>query len=310
MLTLRSPARWIPDSSWSLGCGTIRGGLGLYRVSIFVEDSLMQTRHLCFPLFLCLLVSCSQAKDDSLSEEDGQKVMVAFQAEDYDTVISLTAEIPETSRWDRVRTLSLQRRGEERFFEGKIKESIEDFDAVIARIPEQDPHHWQRGLCYYYAEEYGKGKAQFERHQEVNSQDVENAVWHFICSVRVPREGVELDEAVQLAQENLIPIQEDTRVPMAEIHRLFSGAGSVEEVLKAVEPNDDNALSDSERNHLCYAHLYLALWFESIGKQDESNEHIRKAAYEYPMDHYMGKTAVVHAKLRGVGPTGSEKQGE
>lgn len=226
--------------------------------------------------------------------------MTAFQAEDFDTVIQLTDEIEEGSRWDRVRTLSLQRRGEESFFEGKIKESIADFDAVIERVPEQDPHHWQRGLCYYYAEEYGKGKAQFERHQEVNSQDVENAVWHFICSVRVP------GGSLQSAQENLIPIQRDSRVPMAEIHRLFAGQGSVEEVLAAVKPNDDNLLSDTERNHLCYAHLYLGLWFEAKGEQEKSNEHIRLAAFEYPMDHYMGKTAQVHAKLRGLKPLKEE----
>ena len=252
-------------------------------------------------IVLLLLTACSQAEndalsDDALSEEAAAKVMAAYQAEEYDTVIDLTAAISEGSRWDRVRTLSLQRRGEERFFEGKIDESIADFDAVIARVPEQDPHHWQRGLCYYYAEEYQKGKAQFERHQEVNSQDVENAVWHFICSVRAP------GGSVASAQENLIPIQRDSRVPMAEIHQLFSGAGSVEDVLAAVKPNNDNALSETERNHLCYAHLYLALWYEAIGEQEKSNEHIQKAAYQYPMDHYMGKTALVHAKLRGVKP--------
>lgn len=257
-----------------------------------------------FLLALLLLTACSQAENDvlsdgALSEEDAAKVMAAYQAGEYDSVIDLTAAISEGSRWDRVRTLSLQRRGEERFFEGKIKESIDDFDEVISRVPEQDPHHWQRGLCYYYAEEYERGKAQFERHQEVNSQDVENAVWHFICAVRAP------GGSVASAQENLIPIQRDSRVPMAEIHRLFAGTGSVAEVLEASKPNDDNALSDTERNHLCYAHLYLALWFEANGEQEKSNEHIRKAAYVYPMDHYMGKTALVHARLRGVKPEAS-----
>jgi hypothetical protein len=29
-------------------------------------------------------------------------------------------------------------------------------------------------------------------------------------------------------------------------------------------------------------------------------EHIRKAAVDYKMNHYMGKCAQVHAKLRGV----------
>lgn len=251
------------------------------------------TRLLSF-FCLALLTACSQAENDVLSEEVAAKVMTAYQAEDYDTVIDLTAKVPEGSRWERVRALSLQRRGEERFFEGRVKESIEDFDAVIELFPEQDPHHWQRGLCYYYAGRYEEGVAQFERHQEVNSQDVENAVWHFLCAVRSPGGSVEK------AQENLIPIERDSRIPMAEVHDLFSGKGSVEAVLEAAKPDQDNVLTESERNHLCYAHLYLALWFEAIGEQEKSNEHIRKAAYEYGMDHYMGKTALVHAKLRGV----------
>ncbi len=251
-------------------------------------------RNLLFLTVLFFTVSCSRAEDDSLSEEVATQVMTAYQAEDDSEVIKLTEGIPEGSRWERVRALSLQRRGEERFFEGKIKESIEDFDGMIALFPEQDPHHWQRGLSYYYAERYEDGVAQFERHQEVNSQDVENAVWHFLCVVR------SAGGSVEKAQENLIPIQRDSRIPMAEVHDLFAGKGSVEAVLNAARPNNDNALTEQERNHLCYAHLYLALWFEAIGEQDKSNEHIYKAAYDYGMDHYMGKTALVHAKQRGV----------
>ena len=73
----------------------------------------------------------------------------------------------------RARAGAFQRRGEERFFNADIEGSIKDFDAFLEIVPQQDPHHWQRGLSYYYAEEYEKGKAQFERHQTVNTQDVE-----------------------------------------------------------------------------------------------------------------------------------------
>lgn len=242
------------------------------------------------------LTACGMARDDSLSEEVGAEVMEAYQSGDFDTVISLTAEIPDDSSWVRVRAASLQRRGEDHFFHARIDESIADFDAFLAYIPDQDPHHWQRGLSYYYAEKYEEGKAQFERHQTVNTQDVENAVWHFLCAVRAPGGKVEA------AQKELIPIERDSRIPMKEVHDLFAGRGSVEEVLSAAAPNTDNILSDEERNHLCYAHLYLGLYFEAIGEEEKMKEHIRLAAFEYPMEHYMGKTAKVHAKLRGVGP--------
>ncbi|MEM1440692.1 MAG: hypothetical protein AAGF67_00015 [Verrucomicrobiota bacterium] len=257
-----------------------------------------------FPMMRCLsffaislaLTGCGVAQDESLSEEVGKKVMEAYQGEDFDTVVQLTEGIPDDSSWVRVRAASLQRRGAERFFKADIEGSIEDFDAYLSYFPTQDPHHWQRGLSYYYAEEFEKGKAQFERHQTVNTQDVENAVWHFLCSVRT--EG----GTVEAAQKELIPIQRDTRVPMKEVHALFAGEGTVEEVLSAAAPNNDNVLSDEERNHLCYAHLYLGLYFEAISDEKQMREHIRLAAFDYRMEHYMGKTAQVHAKLREIGP--------
>lgn len=243
---------------------------------------------------IAALSGCAGAQDNSLSEETGKKVMEAYQAGDAETVISLTEGIPDGSSWERVRAASFQRRGVERFFEADIAGSIADFDAFLEFFPEEDPHHWQRGLSYYYAEEYEKGKAQFERHQTVNTQDVENAVWHFLCSVRAPGGSVEA------ARSALIPIERDRRVPMAEVHDLFAGKGSVEEVLAAAAPDDDGELSDEERNHLCYAHLYLALYFEAIGEEANMKKHISLAAKDYRMEHYMGKTAQVHAKLRGV----------
>lgn len=244
------------------------------------------------------LASCSRAKDSELAPEVAKQVMEAFQSEDFDRVVELTQGIVGDSQWRQVRATAFQRRGEKRFFDGKIKEAIADFDEVVALYPEQDPHHWQRGIGYYYAGEYEKGKAQFERHQTVNPQDVENAVWHFLCAVRAPGGNVEE------ARQALIPIDRDFRVPMKQVHDLFAGRGDADAVLEAARRNKDSsaALSDLERSHLCYAHLYLGLYFEALGEDAKSAEHIRKAAYEFPTDHYMGKTAQVHAKLRGIGP--------
>ncbi|MCB1202808.1 MAG: hypothetical protein KDN18_01005 [Verrucomicrobiae bacterium] len=236
------------------------------------------------------------AQEIDLPPETAERVMEAYQKEDLDRVIELTEGIPQGSRWTRIRASALQRRGEQRFFDAKIAESIADFDAFLAIVPEQDPYHWQRGLSYYYAGEYEKGKAQFERHQTVNTQDVENAVWHFLCAVRAPGGSIEA------AQKDLIPIEQDSRVPMKEVHDLFAGRGTVDAVLSAAREDNDGVLSERERNHLCYAHLYLALYFEALGETEKSADHIRLAAYDYAMDHYMGKTAQVHAKLRGVKP--------
>lgn len=247
-----------------------------------------------FYVSAALLLAIPLVAEEVRSPEKTQEIKTAFQAEDYDQVILLTDAAEPQGRLRQIRATALERRGEARFFEAKVKESIADFDGFIALYPEQDPFHWQRGISYYYAEEYQKGKEQFERHQKVNSQDVENAVWHFLCAVRAPGGDVET------ARKALIPIEQDARIPMKEVHDLFGGRGSEDAVLAAAAPDDDGELSERERNHLCYAHLYLGLYYEATGNQAKSDEHIRLAAFEYPMDHYMGRTAQVHAALRGL----------
>lgn len=227
------------------------------------------------PILLTVLLTIGYCHADEAT------IVAAYQDGDYDKVVELT----ESGEHDNIRAAALQRRGEQRFFDADIDGSITDFDAVIEIDPAADPHHWQRGLSYYYAEEYEKGKSQFERHQTVNSQDVENAAWHFICAVRAP------DGSVEAARKEFIPITRDARVPMKEIHALYSGEGSADAVLAAAE---------DDRNGLCYAHLYLGLYYEALGEEEKSANHIRKAAYDYAMDHYMGKTAQVHARLRGI----------
>lgn len=243
------------------------------------------------PLLLTSIVAIAVASpaQDTLSEP----LIAALEAGDFEKIIALTEGAKPNSPQESVRAAALQNRGVQRFFDAKIKESIADFDAYLAIRPDEDPHHWQRGISYYYAGEYEKGKAQFERHQTVNSQDVENAVFHFICAARVPGGNAEK------ARADFIPITADPRVPMKEIWALYAGKGTADEVVKAAQAGDPG--EDELRNRLCYAHLYIGLYFEATGDAADSAKHIGLAAKEYKMDHYMGKVAQVHARLRHIG---------
>ena len=245
---------------------------------------------------LCSLLPipvCAQSDEDEISAAD-RKLIEQLRAGDWDAVISATDKSIATAKSDSVtyqaRAQALQQRGQERFFDAKIKQSISDFDGFLELFPERDPHHWQRGICYYYSGEYDKGKAQFERHQDVNSQDVENAVWHFLCAVRAPGGSVES------ARKDFININADGRIPMKQIHRLFEGSGEAEAVLEAAEKTTNE---QERRNHLCYAHLYLGLYHEALGNDEKARQHMLKSAVDFRMDHYMGKVAQVHAQLRG-----------
>jgi lipoprotein NlpI len=82
---------------------------------------------------------------------------------------------------------------------------------------------------------------------------------------------------------------------MKQVLALYAGKCEPEEVLAAAEKGEGAA----RRNQLCFAHLYLGLYFEALGDAAKAREHILQAAGPFRMNHYMGKVAVMHAKLRG-----------
>ncbi len=212
----------------------------------------------------------------------------AFDAGDDTRVIELAAALPENPEAGELAASAHQRRGIDHFYAARIDASVADFDAFLARHPERAPYHWQRGISLYYAGRFVDGVRQFEIHQDVNSQDVENAIFHFICAARSPSIGLEK------ARANFISITADTRIPMPELHALFAGTGSEKSVLAAA----GTAAGETRANALCYAHLYLGLYHEALGNADKSLAHNRKAATDYAQDHYMGQVAKVHLKLR------------
>lgn len=187
----------------------------------------------------------------------------------------------------------LHRRGEEHFRQARITEALADFDRELELRPEDAADHWQRGIVCYYADEYEKGAKQFELHQQVNPQDVENSAWHFLCLVRAP-EG-----SVQAAEKKLLAVTKDPRVPMAQIQEMFAGKRPPEDVLKLGAAGGDVAAF--------YADLYAGLYYEALGRHAESLRLMKRAA-ENPaaVDNYMGDVARVHAKLRD--PTSAKRQ--
>jgi len=197
---------------------------------------------------------------------------------DYDRLI---AKHPQAAQY-------IDRRGDAYLVLGKMTEAIADFDRALTLTPAKKPEHWRRGIALYYAGRYKDGVEQFELHQTVNRNDVENAVWHYLCNAKV----VGPDKA----RSALIPIRGDPRVPLMTVHALFAGNARPEDVLK--EATAGNVSAERKKTQLFYAHLYLGLYYESVGDAKASLEHMTKAATEYGNPHYMGDVARVHVQLR------------
>jgi lipoprotein NlpI len=189
-----------------------------------------------------------------------------------------------------------QARGEAHFRNVDMEAAIKDWDETIRHRPDQEPHHWQRGIAHYYAGRYADGRRQFTIHQTVNSADVENAVFHFICTAR----AIDL----KTAQKEYINIKGDKRIPMFEVHRLFAGNMTVAQVLEAARrPSIDDIVNrrplsaQAKIRQEFYANYYIGLYYESHGQPEKARPFIMKAAKTADLNGYMGDCARVHAAL-------------
>jgi len=186
--------------------------------------------------------------------------------------IALAAQSPQ----------ALLNRAVEEFEQGRLQESAATFDEVAKMLPQQAPQLWQRGIALYYAGRYADCRRQFESHRTVNPDDVENAAWHFLCVAR--------EQSPDKARAALLPVGPDSRVPMREVYQMFRGSLSPDDVLKAAGTRPDGQF---------YAHLYVGLYAEAIGRKDLALKHIKEAASDRyaPVGGYMHMVAGVHLKV-------------
>ncbi|HKI36166.1 MAG TPA: tetratricopeptide repeat protein [Gemmataceae bacterium] len=196
---------------------------------------------------------------------------------DFDKALDLDDKLAE----------AYDHRGSERFKLGQVKESLADFDKYLELRPEAKNSHWKRGISLYYAGKFEEGRKQFEGYEKVDTNDVENAVWHYLCNARAV--------GVEKARAAMLKIGKDKRVPMMEVYALYAGKAKPDDVLTATRAG--NPRDEDLKHRLFYAHLYLGLYYEAEGDKKKALEHITKAADDYPIGHYMGDVARVHRDL-------------
>jgi lipoprotein NlpI len=197
------------------------------------------------------------------------------------------ADFDKTIALDPKAANAYDHRGSERLKLGQFTEAIKDFDTFLKFKPAEEPSHWRRGIAYYYAGRYDDGRKQFEGYEKVDTNDVENAVWRYLCMAR--------KDGVARARAAILKIGNDRRVPMMEVYALFSGKARPEDVLAATRAGRPSPEQLKER--LFYAHLYLGLYHEAAGDKKKAAEHITKAADHYVIGHYMWDVACVHRDL-------------
>ena len=168
------------------------------------------------------------------------------------------------------------------FRNGRMTESVAEFDTLIKLAPDAAPQLWQRGIALYYAGRYKDCRAQFELHRTVNPDDVENAAWHFLCVARA--------ESVARARAALLPVGPDPRVPMGQVYLMLRGTLLPDEVVSA---------AGAQVAPQFYAHLYVGLYYDALGDRTRALEHISIAAADRfaSVGGYMHTVARIHLDL-------------
>lgn len=175
-------------------------------------------------------------------------------------------------------------RGREHFRLGKIQSSGTDFDKYVGLRPEHETRLWERGITYFYMGKFAAGARQFSLYQQYHSNDVENAVWRFLCQER--------EEGVVKARKDILPIRNDRRIPMMLIYRMYRGEAVPKDVLRAADKGSSEPIAKNHQKF--YAHLYVGLYYEALGQLAEARHHMGKAAEDHRISHYMWDVARYH----------------
>ncbi len=172
-------------------------------------------------------------------------------------------------------------RGDLRLFQGQFAVAVEDFDAHLARHPQDGPRHWRRGIACHLAGQHAAGQKQFEDYQAVDGSDVENVAWWWLCAV--PGMGREA------ASKAMPPVGFDRRVPLPTIDLLYRGTATPADVEAAIVAGNPGPAELRSRRF--YGHLYLGLWHEARGEIGAAKKDLERAAVRHWLPGYMGEVA-------------------
>ncbi len=206
--------------------------------------------------------------------------------EDLEKYREAVADFTKVLEFDPQAARAYNQRGSAHFKLGEFAKSVADFNKYLELQPEQKNGHWRRGISFYYTKQYDEGRKQFEGYEKVDTNDVENAVWRYLCMAPVV--------GVEKARAAMLKIGKDRRVPMTEVYELFCGRLKPADVLTAAKAGSPSAEQLNRR--LFYANLYLGLYYESLGDGKRALEHLTTAR-DHRIGHYMWDVARVHVDL-------------
>ena len=256
-----------------------------YKCPVSVETPVMAPRFILPSThFLALVLIHTSLATALLAQGIDRAWQAAVQSagrHDFDEAV---ARVTEAIQQDANQHMLFYHRGRWNFRSGNMKESLADFDRMVELSPKSSSRLWERGLTCYYAGDFKSGAKQFEAYQTYHSNDVENAVWRYLCQIKF--------DGRDKARNSILPIQMDRRVPMMTIYELFKGEAEPSAVLTAIKQSQSTG--SRLRHERFHAHLYLGLFYDSEGDKQRATKHIDLAVKQYERGDYMWAVARQH----------------
>ncbi len=170
------------------------------------------------------------------------------------------------------------------FTQGKIAESIKLYDEAEKIDNRYSKYLWQRGISYYYNNEFSKAKSQFEIDAKISPQDTEERLWAYLCNSKLISRNEE-----NSIMERPLP---DRRNYMNYIYAAYHDGKDI-----SIDPADNvNRSTD-----YFYLNLYAGLLEEARGNPTKSLQYITDAVnsiYAKASQDYMIDVARIHLQLR------------
>jgi lipoprotein NlpI len=157
---------------------------------------------------------------------------------------------------------TIAERAERAFAEGRVAESVTEFDRLVALVPSVGPTLWQRGIALYYLGRFDACAAQFRSFFETDPGDLENATWHVLCVARA--------ESPDRARAAALEAGPDPRILRGQIYEMVRGRRSPESLVALAETSVPLVRF--------YAHLYVGLYADATGDAASAREHLTAAA--------------------------------
>ena len=204
----------------------------------------------------------------------------AINAQDYETALMAAKKIAASSA-----SLDYQLLAADTMLRcGDAHHAIVQFEKYLDKRPADRPHLWQLGIALYFDGKFKEGAELFEKHREVNPNDVENAAWHFLCVAK--------GDSPEKAKQMLLPAPDDFRPPMKEVLEMLKSGDTapVKERMTSFGDNESRAKSAQ-----FYGDFYLGLYADALGDKATAQKHLDAAAKDSPRN-YMGDVAKVYSR--------------